>query len=857
MNRCAWLACMIVALICMAPASGDNGTAWPFEIKTEHRPGTYWWCPGSAFDEAGIDYNLEAMQEAGIGTAHIVPIYGAKGYEDRYIEYLSPEWLEMLDYCVKKAASLDMNIDMTTGTGWCFGGPGLRRGQGDEIAVYDRKKKTLSFEPGRMVKRAAPGGRGPMLNPYSPAAMDAYLKRFSDAFDRAKPSLPRAQYHDSFEYKGDWSPELFAAFKSRRGYDLADHLDAFFTGEGDKDWIARLKCDYRATLAELHYEFITKWMAWAKGRGMLTRNQAHGAPANLLDCYAAADIPETEFFGAPDYPIPGFRRNGALVRPGDNDPRITRMASSAAHIAHPPGKQWVASESCTWLRDHWNTTLGQMKLELDDFFLAGVNHLFYHGTCYSPEDAPWPGWFFYASTKVDPRNSIWRDFRFLNGYAARCQSILQPGHAANDVLLYWPIHDLWTDPEGTVQKLTVHNPKWMTGQRVGAVAQELIGRGYAFDFVSDSLLQRIEAREGALHAPGGAYHAVVVPACRYMPVASLRHLADLAEGGGTVLFENGLPEDVPGLGNLEARSEALAVERQRLELAGALVVPDIHHALEAAKVPRETLVEHDLRYIRREVDGTRYYFIANQTSETYDGWLRLAHPFQSATLLDPMSGTSGLAATRQKESTGGEVYVQLQSGETIFIRINGDSISAPAWTYLKESGDALVVNGPWRIDFIAGAPQLPAPYETAKLASWTEAPDEKAQAFAGTAKYTVAFALPETVHADEWLLDLGDVRESARVRVNGHDAATVFALPFRLRVGQYVQPGENRLEIEVTNLTANRIRDLGQRGVNYKIMNDINIVNVDYKAFEPGKWPLAESGLLGPIRLLPMKRIGR
>ncbi len=83
----------------------------------------------------------------------------------------------------------------------------------------------------------------------------------------------------------------------------------------------------------------------------------------------------------------------------------------------------------------------------------------------------WPGWFFYASTKADPRNAFWRDMPLLNTYVARSQSILQAGYPANDVLLYWPIHDYWMDSDGMDRRMTVHHPEWMADQPVGAAAQ--------------------------------------------------------------------------------------------------------------------------------------------------------------------------------------------------------------------------------------------------------------------------------------------------------------------------------------------------------------------------------------------------
>ena len=105
-----------------APPPGDF--AWPV-ITRECKPWAYWWWLGSAVDEANLSKELARYQDAGMGGVHIIPIYGAKGCEDRYIEYLSPRWMEILKYTITEARKHDLGIDMTTGTGWCFGGPNI------------------------------------------------------------------------------------------------------------------------------------------------------------------------------------------------------------------------------------------------------------------------------------------------------------------------------------------------------------------------------------------------------------------------------------------------------------------------------------------------------------------------------------------------------------------------------------------------------------------------------------------------------------------------------------------------------------------------------------------------------------
>lgn len=87
------------------------------------------------------------------------------------------------------------------------------------------------------------------------------------------------------------------------------------------------------------------------------------------------------------------------------------------------------SETFTWLREHFCESPAQMKLEIDQLFLAGINQIFYHGTAYSPDHAPLPGWLFYASIQANPRNPLWQHFAAVNGFIARCQSLPQIGGA--------------------------------------------------------------------------------------------------------------------------------------------------------------------------------------------------------------------------------------------------------------------------------------------------------------------------------------------------------------------------------------------------------------------------------------------
>jgi hypothetical protein len=97
---------------------------------------------------------------------------------------------------------------------------------------------------------------------------------------------------------------------------------------------------------------VNAWVTWAHGEGFKARNQAHGAPGNLLDLYGAADIPETESFGLTELPIVGLRGDAVGVSIDPDPPSVTigRFASSAAHVM---GKTLISSETLTWLRENF------------------------------------------------------------------------------------------------------------------------------------------------------------------------------------------------------------------------------------------------------------------------------------------------------------------------------------------------------------------------------------------------------------------------------------------------------------------------------------------------------------------------
>jgi hypothetical protein len=519
-------------------------------------------------------------------------------------------------------------------------------------------------------------------------------------------------------------------------------------------------------------------------------------------------------------------------------------------------------------------TPARIKKCLDELFLGGINHNIFQGAAYSPAAAPWPGWLFYASVDFGPTGGLWRDFPAITGYVARCQSFLQLGEADNDVLLYHPLPDLWMQDaaaEGHLQFLRVHNAgQWLHRQSVGAAAKFLLEQGYAFDYVSDSFLDAASASKAGVKIPGGVYRAVLVPRCRFIPATTMTALVKLAKSGATVLMQGPLPEDVPGQGNLEQRREELREALSALHFAESdqggvrqaevgegtvLESKSVADLLSAARVRRERLADRGIAFVRRRNGEGHHYFLVNRGGQRFDGWLPLSVPAASAILFDCDTGLQGGAAARSV-GAGVDVRVQLEPGQSLVVRTFANrKVDVAPWRYVGLTQDEHVLSGDWELHFLEGGPVVPPDATLAALRSWIELDNPDDKTFSGTARYTLRFDRP-AADASDWLLDLGDVRVSARVKLNGKDLGILWHEPYRVSVGSALQAGINALEIEVTNLAANRIADYDRRKVPWKIFHDINFVNIDYKPFDASKWEPLPSGLLGPVKLIKCSGAG-
>jgi hypothetical protein len=174
------------------------------------------------------------------------------------------------------------------------------------------------------------------------------------------------------------------------------------------------------------------------------------------------------------------------------------------------------------------------------------------------------------------------------------------------------------------------------------------------------------------------------------------------------------------------------------------------------------------------------------------------------------------------------------------------------------------IDGPWQVSF---DPQWGGPNNVTfdKLDDWSHRPEAGIRYYSGPATYKNTFTIPQSNIQNpksKIYLDLGTVKNVARVKLNGRDLGVVWTAPWHVEITDAVRPGANDVEIEVVNLWPNRL--IGDAGLpKEKRLTKTNVRTYDTMASGTYGCGICEgrkksgqsavllpSGLLGPVRLV-------
>ena len=637
---------------------------------------------------------------------------------------------------------------------------------------------------------------------------------------------------DSWELGGtNWTDDFRMQFQKLRGYDPVPWLPVV-AGRivGDRASSTRFLTDLRRTVADLvvseHYDvFAVK----AREHGMGIQSESggpHGAPLDALETFRHSAVPQTEFWSVNAH------------RPHDLDRFFTKEAASAANIY---GQRFVAQEGETSIGPQWSESLSDdLKPSFDMAITEGMNRLVWHEFTSSPASTGLPGQEYFAGTHLNPKITWWNAGGAFFTYLNRAQFLMQQGEAVDDVLYFYG------DNIPNFVRLKNDDPAHVLP-------------GYDYDVTDeDALLHGIKIAGADLVGPSGVrWHLLALPKTRRVSFAVLELVERYVHGGGSVA---GLPPlSTTGMISTEqqARFDAMAAKlwsscssdaSHAYGVGHVFCSDDTHAALAAMKViPDFTLLpavqvkatsSAGIDYIHRLSDGTDIYFVRNASSTAADVTAGFRIAGKHAAIWDAVTGTTSPI----KLEAGGPgqmlAHLHLPAFGSVFVMFNSEFPEGSASAAEREI--PLQLKGQWKLSFQPGRGGPPAGLETGELKSWTESSDPAVRFFSGSVTYTATVERPEAGGDDRIAMQFSNVRDIARVRINGVDAGTVWAKPYRIDVGKFLVPGANKIEIEVTNLWANRIIGDLQPGVSEHITST-NITT--YKRSSS----LLPSGLIGPI----------
>jgi len=656
---------------------------------------------------------------------------------------------------------------------------------------------------------------------------------------------------DSWEVEAiNWTPTLREEFRQRRGYELLPFLPVLAGRIVDSRPVSnRFLHDFRKTLGDLaidhHYRIFRDN---AHRHGLLTHPESggpHAVPIDAQRCLGWNDAPMSEFWAW------SWRH-----RVGDENRFFVKQPASAAHTY---GRKLVLAEGFTTIGPHWQETIwDNLKPAFDKAACEGMNVLVWHAFVCSPTEMGVPGQQYFAGTHLNPNVTWWAKSKPFFDYINRCQWMLQQGHFVADVCYYYGDH---------VPNFT----------RLKRTDPAHILPGYDYDVITEeAILTRLSARAGRLRLPEGmSYGVLVLPDRTMISLPVLRKLKELVEAGATVIgpkpVEAGSLKDFPQC-DIEVVKLAEALWGP-VQAAGSSEHSVGKGRVISGKTAREVLLADGVKpdfeftggqpgtsidYLHRRDGETDIYFVASRSNRWENVRCAFRITGKAPELWDAVSGQRRFASAYTEADGRTMLPLEFPPCGSLMVVFRELAFAHAATTpnNAAKYEPQQELSGSWTVKF---DPKWggPASVQFEQLISWPTHTEPGIKFYSGTATYVKTFDLPESTFQNPQsairnpqsviLLDLGNVRELAEVRVNGQSLGVVWTSPFRVDITGAVRFGVNRLEIEVVNFWPNRI--IGDASV----PPDQRLTKTNIRKLTSST-PLMESGLLGPVRLLRLSQ---
>ena len=933
---------------------------------SEYRPFVRWWWNGDKVEADELVRELRLLKEAGIGGVEINPI-AFPSYCDSLgkpsLQWLSPEWINMLEVCFDKAKQLDMTCDLLVGSGWPFGaeflnederaqivvnyaetvtGPttltiirdsicerampkvsspykgntkellllrlypnpassvddyfevwtALRQAQGPQLdSIFTIEVPEGEYTLATLVKingfleviNGAPGAAGPVLDHFNTEAVNRYLYNMSDNIEAQIGPLKgniRALFTDSMELEGaNWTSDMAEEFERRYGYDITDYLPFILFKIGSmgsalnynpvvpvtKDFqkeIQRARYNFEDFKAQLMQErFTNTYINWCHQLGVKARAQAYGRGFYPLENAMGYDIPEGESWTTNWLRHkPGEEMSETDYRRGRAYTMVNKFVSSAAHLA---GNRTVSCEEMTNTYTVFNMSLEQLKIGGDQSAMSGITHSVFHGFNYSPNmEAKFPGWVRYGAYYSE-NNNWWPYFKHYNDYKARLSYALQHGTYYADIAILNPENDMWS----TIGMQNEPFPNTTRAPYKTLIWEAINKCGGGVDYVSENIINQSTIKKGNLCFNQRKYNTLMLIDVESLHPETAEQLLKFVETGGKILCIDTIPYQSLGLSGDCRKNDSLV------------------------KTTMEKVMKFDDRFVF--VEPPKEGFIP-----WYDSLMRQIPPFKGARgiklphYLDIESPDPFVMQNRYTTDDGSEMVLlcnshrynahqtkitfsqalthkrqaqiwDLQTGERYALPLNEDGsytfdlgpvesvlvvfektkpIDLPTWQPLHQRIKGMPstdLSNDWDVTLCHSLlhDTISTHYDTL----FDLKDSETYQHFCGTVIYQKTIGCGTDVARNvSTILDLGLVEGVSEVFVNGQSAGVQYFGRRIYDITDYLQNGENDLEVCVTTTMGNYLKTFSREE------NPTTWIYVNHPKRDQ---PLQPMGLLGPVKL--------
>ncbi len=660
----------------------------------------------------------------------------------------------------------------------------------------------IASHTGQVVKRAAIGAEGWVLDPFSKQAVATHLQKVGEPLVKAFGNTsPYAIFSDSLEdYGADWTPNLPFEFKKRRGYDLIPHLPEIAAGGTPE--AEKVRHDYGRTLTELVNEnYLTQINNWAIAHHTKFRSQTYGEPAVSFSSQNLVGLAEGEG--------PQWRAFSTL-----------RWATSANHVY---GHNVSSGETFTWLHSPvFRATPLDMKTEADIDFIMGENLLFFHGWPYSAPQVGEPGWSLYAAAVFNNHNPWHPVMPAVTRYITRVSYLMRQGQPANQVAIFLPTDDAWAGFSPARVTVTGAMQSLITPTLMSAI----LSAGYNIDYIDADAINKL----------GINHQILVLPPTVRIPVATLKKIQAFSRAGGKVIAVGRAPSlDDEG----EPLAEIASLSRQLFDAGRSTFVADaggLGDALRHAATPDLKLENADdpekdrIGFIRRKLPGADIYFVVNTGNRDIDTAATFASTHKYAERWNPDDATSAPASANAQPIH----LAPYESRVYVFSDTRPTTKSTPPHAPNSQLVD---LSTDWNVIFTStGKTEAER-----TLTDWTA--DPATVHYSGEAVYSRDFSF-EAIPPEPVFLEVEGgkplsgapnsppehpalganglpnplitrpgtgmrayfdppIREAALVTINGKEAGAMWHPPYRLDISKLLKPGANHIEIHVYNTALN------------------------------------------------------